>query len=236
MSWIKRNPILVIFLVLMAVNAFQSGRYGSIGAWVLSVVLTLPGIIVGITVHEFAHAFSAWKLGDDTAKLRGRVTLNPAAHIDPVGMIALIFVGFGWGKPVPVNPFAFRENRRLKNIIVDIAGSATNFVAAFLFTGVMFQAATSLGTGSPIYSMVASIVTMNLVLMVFNLLPVPPLDGFGILTEIFDLRRFSWYQVFYNNGSIILLVLILFKIVNGLLSPALQGLYRFFYDIWAPLF
>jgi Zn-dependent protease len=231
------NFIMIIFLIVMAYNAFAGGRFSSIGDWVLRTALTLPGIVIGITIHEFAHAFAAWKLGDSTPKLQGRVTLNPLAHIDPVGIIALVFVGFGWGRPVQVNPFAFKTHRRLCNIITDVAGVVTNFIVAFLVTGVLMGLGVAgvLTYDGVAYTILLYIIMMNIVLMIFNLLPIPPLDGFGIITEIFDLRRFRWYQPFYQNGSLILLILIIFDIISGLLTPALTGILNFMSSVWSAI-
>ncbi|MCL2492800.1 MAG: site-2 protease family protein [Clostridiales bacterium] len=236
MNWIKRNPILVIFLVLMIISRVNSGAFSSPADFLLNMILLLPGIVIGITVHEFMHAYSAWKFGDSTPMRMGRVTLNPLAHIEPIGIITLLFAGFGWGKPVMVNPYAFTTYRRLKNIVIDVAGTALNFVVAFLFTGLLISVAFAHGNGSPLTILVQNIVSMNLILMIFNLLPIPPLDGFGIITEIFDLRRFHWYQTFYNSGSIILLILILFGIIGPLLGPAIQGIFVFMQNVWLPAF
>ena len=222
------NYIMIIFLVIMALNSIRSGRYDSPADWFLDTLLRLPAIVIGITIHEYAHARAAWKLGDQTPMTQGRVTLNPLAHIDPIGIIALIFVGFGWGRPVQVNPYAFRKNRRQANLIVDIAGVATNCAAAFVCTALLFFVPNGV-----LGSILGYIVFFNLVLMLFNLLPIPPLDGFGILTEIFDLRRQPWYHTFYNYGSIILLLFILFGFAGMILSPGIYSIYSAFYRIWA---
>jgi Zn-dependent protease len=227
--------IMIIFLIVMAYNAFAGGRFDSLGSWALNVALTLPGIVIGITIHEFSHAFAAYKLGDMTPKAQGRVTLNPLSHIDPVGIIALVFVGFGWGRPVQVNPYAFQKHRRLCNIITDVAGVCTNFICAFFVSGILMGLGRAglLSYGGTAYTILFYIIMMNIVLMIFNLLPIPPLDGFGIITEIFDLRRFSWYRPFYQNGSLILLILIVFDIVSGLLTPALTAILNFISNIWS---
>lgn len=230
-----RNFIFIIFLVLIAGssirNALNSGM--TFGDWAIGRLMILPGIIIGLTVHEFAHAYSAWKLGDQTPKVQGRVTLNPISHIDPMGIITLIFVGFGWGKPVQVNPYAFKKHPRLSNILVDVSGVITNFIIAFLCYGLLLALVNAGLSSSVGFTIVYYIVFMNLVLMIFNLLPIPPLDGFGIVTEIFNLRRFSWYQTFYSNGTLILLVLIMFDIVSQLLTPALTALLTFIQNIWS---
>jgi len=232
------NTIFIIFLVIMAFNAFRSGRFDDPGQWLLNMLLLLPAIVIGITFHEAAHAYSAYKLGDQTPKVQGRVTLNPLKHIDPIGIIVLIFVGFGWGRPVQVNPYAFTKNRRLANIIVDISGVVTNLILAFVFAGIV-TSITLYAYYSDVlyfvYLILINVVRINLVLMLFNLLPVPPLDGFGIITELFDLRRYSWHKPLYNGGMFILLALIIFGVVGWLLGPALatiqNGIYSFWYAI-----
>ena len=221
------NFIFILFLIYMVYRSFQSGTFDNPGTWLFLTLLKLPAIVIGITFHEFAHAYSAYKLGDQTPKAQKRVTLNPLSHIDPIGIIALIFIGFGWGRPVQVNPLAFRKNLRLSNLIVDVAGVATNFVIAFVCTGLLL-----LTDGGILTFLLAFIVYFNLVLMLFNLLPIPPLDGFGIITEIFGLRRFSWHRPLYNYGTIILLAVIVFGIVGVLLGPVLSSLLRFLGDIW----
>ena len=234
------NQIFFIFLFIMLISAFQSGQFTD-PSWWQNTLLLLPGIIIGLTFHEFAHAWSAWKLGDQTPKLQGRVNLNPISHIDPLGIIILIFAGFGWGRPVQINPYGFRGNRRVAGLIVSVAGVATNFVLAFLFFGLLFAIAVSGAPQAAVLDVVEYIVYINIVLMVFNLLPIPPLDGFGILTELFDLRRFSWYQPLYNNGFFILLGLIVVGRVTNLnliwilISSALGSLYSLFYSVWGAI-
>ena len=226
--------IFVIFLIIMVFNSFQSGRFDNPAQWLYETLLRLPAIVIGLTFHEFMHAFSAWKLGDMTPKVQGRVTLNPLSHIDPVGIIVLVFVGFGWGRPVQVNPYAFTKNRRRSNFIVDIAGVGMNFVIAFIFTAIYLLAVYKWGydPNSTPGLILVNIVQINFILIVFNLLPIPPLDGFGIVTEIFDLRRFEWYRPLYNNGFFILLALIIFGLLSYILIPALNFLFGFSQSVW----
>jgi Zn-dependent protease len=202
----------------------------------------LPGIIIGITIHEWAHAWVAYRLGDTTPKLQGRVSLNPVRHIDPVGLIALLFIGFGWGKPVMVNPYAFRHPRR-DNLLTDIAGITLNFIAAFAVTGIMracvgYAAENINVLEGPAFAIIVTIlqniVWMNLVLMIFNLLPVPPLDGFGIVTEVFGLRGTSVYNAIYNAGFPILIALILFNVPSLVIGPVIEALYGFMFEAFSP--
>ena len=225
------NFIFIFFLIFMVYNSFRNGRFDDPGQWLINTLLILPAIVIAITFHEAAHAWSAYKLGDQTPKAQGRVTLNPLKHIDPIGIIVLIFVGFGWGKPVQVNPYAFKNNRRLSNLLVDVAGVTTNFIIALICTPLLFI------VNDPIVqTIILNIVSINIVLMLFNLLPVPPLDGFGIITEIFDLRRFPWHRNLYQYGTFILLALVIFGIVGIILGPGVNAIFRFLYNLWLPVF
>ncbi|MDR1028252.1 MAG: site-2 protease family protein [Clostridiales Family XIII bacterium] len=232
------NNFALIFMLILVARAVTRGTiFNDPLGWLIDELLILPGIIIGITFHEFAHAFAAYKLGDKTPKAQGRVTLNPLAHIDPVGLIALLFIGFGWGRPVMVNPYAFKHMRR-DNLITDVAGIVTNFTLAFVFMGVMKLFLTA--TGAAAYSsvlhytalVIVYIIWMNLVLMIFNLLPVPPLDGFGIVTEIFDLRGKPFYEKLYYAGTPILIVLIILNVPSRVISPIIEFLYGFLEGIF----
>jgi Zn-dependent protease len=136
-------------------------------------LLFLPGILLGISVHEFSHGLAADRLGDNTARLHGRLTLNPIRHLDPLGFLCLLLFGFGWAKPVMINPRNFKDPVR-DDAIVSLAGPVSNFLIAFLFTGFMKLADMFLPVtllGQIIFEVLRSTVHINLVLMVFNLLP-----------------------------------------------------------------
>lgn len=165
--------------------------------------LYIVALLIALTVHEAAHAYMAHILGDDTAKLMGRLTLNPLAHLDLVGSIMMLIVGFGWGKPVMVNPVHF-ENPKLDNFTVSLAGPISNFILAAIF-GLILRF-TSL---PPFLETGLSIaVFFNLTLMIFNLLPIPPLDGSKVLALFL---RDTTYIIFQQLGFYILIVLIVFS-------------------------
>lgn len=237
MRLIRSNPLAVFFLLYMAYQSFMSGQFDNPSSWFMTKLYLLPAILIGLSFHEFAHAAAAYALGDQTPKLQGRVTINPIAHVDPFGFIALIFIGFGWGRPVQVNPMNFKNMRR-DGIIVDLAGVTMNFILAILFAGVfkllILWNPAFMGTymGNVIVELIYNIIMINIVLMLFNLLPVPPLDGFGIITEVFDLRKRSFYYQLYNNGFVILLLLMMFDVTEKVLVPAVGFVLRFVFSIY----
>ncbi|MCL1994258.1 MAG: site-2 protease family protein [Spirochaetes bacterium] len=152
----------------------------------------LPGILIGLTIHECCHAFAAWKLGDSTAKDQGRITLNPLKHIDPIGFLFIVLAGFGWAKPVQFNPERLRYPRRDKAIIA-AAGPLSNLVL-----GILFVQALRFMLASPWFDMAAHenlvlivffAAAINFGLFIFNLIPIPPLDGSHI---VFSGLNISW--------------------------------------------
>lgn len=224
------NPIAFALILLMAFQAITGGRYNSLMDWFMSTLTLLPGIIIGLSFHEFAHAWVAYRCGDPTPKLQNRVTINPAAHIDPIGFIALLFIGFGWGKPVMINPNNFRKPRR-DELLVALAGVTLNLILAFLFMvllWLLYKYAIGFmlsDLGMILQDILISIIFINIVLMVFNLLPIPPLDGFNVITQIFNLRNTEFYYRVYDKGFVILMVLILFNITGRILTPAVSWVY-----------
>lgn len=210
----------------------------SITGYIIGRLIILPGIIIGLAFHEFAHAFASDRLGDPTPRLQGRVSLNPAAHMDPIGFILLLLIGFGWGKPVQINP-GYYKHRRRDELIVALAGVAMNLAIAVAFAGIMriaYGAAAPflLGTnaGNIVWQVLAGTVSINLVLMFFNLIPLPPLDGFGIITQIFKLDRKSWYHRFYQLGPMFLMIIILFRVTSYVISPAVSWTYSLIMGIF----
>lgn len=194
----------------------------------MSEVLNAPfiiAILAALTVHEWAHAYVANLLGDHTARSEGRMTLNPIAHLDPLGTLMFFLVHFGWGKPVPVDPRNFRSPRR-DNALVALAGPASNLLFAFVCVLMLRIFAPSvLGVGSAqdllfagtvglrlqafLMKILADAVFLNLALMAFNLLPVAPLDGSNILHMFIPLRYEEMYEQFLHKGPMILLGLLI---------------------------
>ena len=218
----------VILIVILALSAFRHGDFADPMDWLMSEMMMLPGIIIGLAFHEFAHAKVAYKLGDPTPKMQGRVTINPLAHIDPVGLAALLFVGFGWGVPVQINPSNFRHRRR-DELMVALAGVTMNMIIAIVFAiiaKVLYMTAgavfLSSGVGSILWFMIMYVIQINLVLMIFNLIPCPPLDGFSIISEIFNIKHTEFYWTLYRYGNWILIALIIFGITGMIISPCVQ--------------
>ena len=235
------NPaILIIIALLLGNNLLNSNQ--SLGEWLFDQVLFLPAILVGLTFHEAAHGFASYWLGDPTPKLQGRLSLNPLKHIDPIGFLALFFAGFGWGKPVEINPFYYK-NRRRDEIIVSLAGVVTNFVIAVIsffalkLILIYFFSTPEPGAGAlsnygyALLMIPTYMIQINIVLMVFNLIPVPPLDGFGVITQLFNLQKYDWWYKIYSNGFLILMVLILFDVTDMILGPAVSFIYGFLWDL-----
>ena len=189
----------------------------------------LPGIIIGLSFHEFAHAWVSDKLGDPTPRRQGRVTINPLAHIDWIGFLALLLVGFGWGKPVQIDP-SYYKNRRRDEFLVGIAGVTMNLLLAVIFSipaRMIVKAFSGPAVSDLVYNIyliIFYIVSINIVLMVFNLIPCPPLDGWGIITQIFRLDRYSWWYKVYQYGTWILLALIVFNVTDRIITPLVSTL------------
>ncbi len=233
----RRNNMLsfvIIFFLLMTINVGFT-RLLSYDYW-YGMLLQVPGLIIAITCHEFAHAFVSHRLGDPTPNRQDRLTLNPMAHVDLFGMLALIFAGFGWGKAVRVDP-SYYKNRRMGQFLVGIAGVSTNLIIALslslLMRGLFEYALVFMlsGIGEVVTTIIIFTIQINLVLMIFNLLPVPPLDGFGIVTQIFRLDRYSWHRTVYQNGFIILLALIIFDVPSMIISPVMYNMMDVMYSI-----
>lgn len=221
----------ILLVILLMVNIVQNGLTNP-KTYFLNMLIALPGIVIGLSFHEFGHAFVSDRLGDPTPRAQGRVTLNPLAHFDPIGFLALMFCGFGWGIPVEVNSRYYKHPRR-DELLVSLAGVVMNLIVAIVFSFIVhfvyinvpydkLSDGTLMGT---LFNILLQVVIVNVVLMVFNLIPVPPLDGFGIITEIFNLREKSFYYTLYNYGFPILMILLIVGVVDKILNPMVNGVY-----------
>ena len=175
--------------------------------WVRQTILSLPAILWALTIHEWAHAWVAHKCGDDTALFEGRLTLNPLAHLDPIGTLMLLFAGFGWAKPVPVNRYNFRYPSR-DDILVSLGGVTANLLSAIAFA-VIFVALKRVPGYYTLKGMLNFAVYINLVLLFFNVIPIPPLDGSHVLHSYLPYRLQVRYEQLYPYAPFILIALII---------------------------
>ncbi|EJO5349001.1 site-2 protease family protein [Clostridium botulinum] len=199
----------------------------------LAKILIIPAILIGFTVHEFAHAYVADKLGDKTSKFQGRLTLNPFSHIDILGFVMILLIGFGWAKPVQINPSALKRGYK-DEIKVSVAGVVANIITAFIFALLIsFLFKFNLMVPSDLTSiqgiiwlMLIYIVRINCMLAVFNLMPIPGLDGFDILRDLWPKTFYKISNVMYNYQMVVLLVFVVFlsKYLVGIPSDALYNL------------
>lgn len=172
---------------------------------ILVFFVVIVGLLLALSFHEAAHAYVAHFLGDNTAKLEGRLTLNPFAHLDLLGTLALIFFKFGWGKPVPINPNNFRKPA-LGNFMVALAGPLTNILLAVILAGI----ARLIPQTNIVFAILKAIVFINILLAFFNLLPIPPLDGSKVLGLI--MPRESYYEL--ERFGPFILIAFLFVVVT----------------------
>ena len=189
-----------------------------------------PPLLLALTLHEYAHGYVAYRLGDPTARDAGRLTLNPLSHLDPIGTIAFFFIKFGWAKPVPVNPYYFK-NPRQDMLWVALAGPVTNLllaVASALLLKAMIAAAVIPYTPMlgailvPLYNMLVASVWINLVLCIFNFLPIPPLDGGRILTGLLPEDLARTYASFERYGFIVILLLAFSGVLGTVIFPVIR--------------
>lgn len=184
----------------------------------LEMLYRLPAIIIALSCHEWAHAYAAYRLGDPTARNLGRMTINPLAHFDPLGFIMLILVRFGWAKPVPINIRNFKKPRR-DSIIVSLAGVGMNILIAFVTMGLDVLLSALNIYNAAISSMIYYLYFINLGLFVFNLLPIPPLDGYRVL-EALLLRKVGYkpFEFLERYGFIILIALLLTGVLTNIMT------------------
>jgi Zn-dependent protease len=183
-------------------------------------LLFFVALIIALTVHEAAHAYASYKLGDNTARSLGRLSLNPLVHLDPLGTVMIIFMsiigfGIGWAKPVPVNPYRLRVGPRTGMAIVAAAGPASNILLAAIFSAIWRQ-----GIMGDLQPLLLTMVVVNITLAVFNMIPIPPLDGFKVLMGLVPSRVASTMAPLEQYGPVLLLLLVFMGggILRGILT------------------
>ena len=208
---------------------------------ITQIIMYLVALVLSITCHEFAHAWAANELGDSTAKRLGRLSLNPIVHFDPLGAAMIVFMsiagwGIGWGKPVPVNPYNLKGDVRVSMGLTSVIGPFTNLLLATVFA-IPFRLGIAFSLPTPATEFIWIMVTVNVGLMLFNLIPLPPLDGFGVLQGVLAATRTRWARQASETldrvapyGPIILLAVLAlgwitpFSPLSWLLGPPLQFL------------
>ena len=223
----KRVVYVVIAIMVLSTLVNYITNPGAL----FSLLLSIPGVLVAITFHEFAHGFVAYKLGDNTAKDEGRLSLNPLDHLDPIGTLMLLFAGFGWGKPVHVNPRNYTRKISMEKgeAIVSAAGPIMNILLAIIFTLIYFAvkkyasvAFLSSTVGGIILLLIVSVISTNIGLGVFNLIPLPPLDGSKIIMPFLPYKA---KEFFVNNEqifSLIFVVLWVTGIAGIIITPVIN--------------
>ena len=210
----------------------------------IGLLMSLPAVLIAITFHEFAHAFVADKLGDDTPRRQGRLNLNPLSHIDPVGFFMLIFAHFGWGKPVEINPTNFNRKRSMsaQEAIVALAGPIMNLIIAIVLTIILFAinafASTFVFTtvGMLICLTLQMAISVNIGLGVFNLIPLPPLDGSKILIHFLPYNAKTWFENNTQLFYVIFIVLWITNLISYIISPVIGVVSNGIYAMVSALF
>lgn len=209
---------------------FSSQKVNAILYLMLSTLFSNPlaflviaiGLVLAISIHEYAHAVAADHLGDPTPRAMGRLTLNPRAHLDPLGTLALLFLGFGWGKPVGFDPYNLRSPRR-DSALIALAGPVSNLLFAFILSFVI-----KFFSGDILYTIGYVLISMNITLAIFNLVPVYPLDGEKILGGLLSPSLYREYALVMQQYGTIILILMLLPIAGGsspisaLISPVIS--------------
>ena len=203
------------------------------GLGLKEILLRLPIIFIAITVHEYAHGYAALKMGDPTAKLSGRLSMNPLAHMDIVGALSMLIFGFGWAKPVPINPNNFKNHKK-GTVIVSLAGPISNLFLAFLGS-VLYGIFRRIGFGKfssqfseIFYGLLAQLILLNVCFGIFNLVPFPPLDGAKIVGAFLPYKTYFKIMQYERYAFPILIVLmylgIFDKILGVLITPIVSSL------------
>lgn len=232
---IDKRTIGLILAGCIVFSMLASGKFSIL-------LLTLPGVIIAMTFHEFAHAWMATKLGDTTPRAQGRLTLNPVAHIDPVGIILLLFAHIGWGRPVEIKPNNFTSNksRGTCEMLVALAGPVMNFIIAFILIFVYYALLTYVSVTWNWFMIVLSIVSyaiiVNIGLGVFNLIPIPPLDGSKIFRRFLPYSANEWIDRNMQMIYIVFMILWVTNILLWLVTPVIDFIFKWLLILAAKIF
>ena len=181
-------------------------------------IFRIPALLIALTIHEYAHARVAVALGDPTPRFMGRLTLNPVAHLDPIGLIMLWLFKFGWAKPVPVNPSYFKDGRK-GMIYVSLAGPGSNILMAFTVAVIIGVLAKLQVLTGPVYDILRLTYVYNIIFAIFNLLPIPPLDGSKVLMSLLPGRHAYSLQRMEQYGPFILMGLVYIGVISVITRP-----------------
>lgn len=205
--------------------------FDNIGGFLLDLVVGLPGIVIAMVIHEFSHARVAYALGDYTPKMQGRLTLNPAAHVDPIGLLMLFLVHFGWAKPVQINPMNFSNPRR-DDILVSLAGPASNLITAFVFTILLvFMVKLDLPMSEGLLVVFQMIIIYNINFAIFNMLPIPPLDGSHILRNLLPYELARGYEQLERYSFVFLIIILMTPVLSYIFVPLQRFIFGIFQGI-----
>ena len=188
-------------------------------------LISVPAILIAITIHEFSHGLAAHILGDPTPQRQGRLTLNPLPHLDPLGTLMLLVARFGWAKPVEVNPYYFKGNRQRGMLLVAMAGPLSNMVVA-LVGAVLYNL---FGTAGYLGSFLGTLLSINVYLALFNLIPVPPLDGSKILAGLLPDKGAAFIYSLEQFGPLLLLLLIFTNMTGKIIMPLYNVIFSLMY-------
>lgn len=208
------------------------------------ILYSLPAVFLAFSFHEFAHALAAYRLGDSTPKMQGRLTLDPLAHVDWIGLIMFTIFGFGWARPVQVNPSNFK-NRKWGDILVSLAGPIANFILGFIaiiilnLLGHAYSHLLINGFSRIIgvfFSIIYQVATLNIVFGFLNLIPIPPFDGYKVIKNLFFRKNIKFFWVIEKYSIILFLVMIIFNIYSFLINTPSRYVYGLFDNFADKLF
>lgn len=189
----------------------------------MDILISIPGLLIAIVLHELAHGLAAYLLGDNTAKDAGRLTLNPIRHIDPLGLLTMVFFRFGWAKPVPINPLKFK-NRKRDTILVSIAGITTNFILAIISALILVHIPIR---NEIVFQIILTTMWYNIMLGVFNLLPFPPLDGSKVIASLLPVKIEYLFYKYERYFYFVLIILIMTDIIQKFIGPMVDLVLNF---------